>query len=78
MVWHLKDVTADATLRRWATTWTAAGLALDQIKRKELEHLDTQAALAQLSDAFDHALRCSEPVSTSGLVVQQQLFALLR
>lgn len=72
------DPAADAALRRWVSTWTAAGDALDAVRRKELACLDTQSALAQLADAFDHALTSTESRRNSGLVVQQQLFALLR
>lgn len=65
-------------LQRWAETWARAGAALDEIKRGELRTLETSMALDQLSDAFDHALRHAEPMPSSGLVTQQQLFARLR
>lgn len=68
----------DAAIREWASIWARAGEALSELKRRELRELDTRAALVQLSDAFEYALRHARPTDTSGLVVQQQLFAHLR
>lgn len=71
----MRDDSEAVALRRWVETWRAAGNALADIKRDELVRLDTVLALEQLADVFNHALRQAEPTSTSGLVVQQQLFA---
>lgn len=67
-----------AARRRWAETWARAGTALSEIQCRELRALDTRVALAQLADAFEHALRHAQPAESSGLVVQQRLFARLR
>lgn len=72
---HTDDV---AARRRWAETWGRAGEALETLKRDELRALDTQVALAQLADAFEHAVRNATPTESSGLVEQQRYFALLR
>jgi len=67
-----------ASCRRWAETWARAGQALAELKRRELRELDTGVALTQLADAFEYALRHARPTETSGLVVQQRLFARVR
>ncbi|HWG54875.1 MAG TPA: hypothetical protein VN677_16380 [Gemmatimonadaceae bacterium] len=51
---------------------------MSELKRRELREVDTRAALVQLADAFEYALRHARSTDTSGLVVQQQLFARLR
>jgi hypothetical protein len=68
----------DAAVREWASIWVRAGEALSELKRRELREVDTRAALVQLADAFEYALRHARSTDTSGLVVQQQLFARLR
>lgn len=67
-----------AALRRWADTWARAGEALSELKRRELRELDTRLAITQLADAFEYALRHARTSETSGLVMQQRLFARLR
>jgi len=69
---------SDGDLRRWVETWKRADEALAQVKRAELERLDTGAALEQLADAFELARRRALPTTTSGLVEQQRLFARMR
>ncbi len=70
---------SDANLKRWAQTWTSAGDALEALHRRELAAMtddDVRRAVADLfSDAPDLDL---PPRTTSGLVEQQRLFALLR
>jgi hypothetical protein len=61
----------DPRLPAWVETWRAADLALGQIKRAELEGLDTREALRQLSDAFRDASRRPRTTMT-GLVEQQR------
>jgi hypothetical protein len=63
-----------ALLARWVATWRAAGPALADQKRAELERLATPRALAELAAAFAHALRSYQPSTTSGLVEQQRYF----
>jgi hypothetical protein len=65
-------------MREWVLTWRAAGDALARIKRDELRQLDTCAALEQLADAFDHALRTAPATLTSGLIEQQRILQRLR
>jgi hypothetical protein len=65
-------------LLRWVEGWRAAGPALERLKWAELEQLETMKALDQLADAFDHAVRHAPRTTTSGLVEQQRVFALLR
>lgn len=66
-----------SAVRRWVETWREAGKALSQVKRAELERLETSAALVQLADAFELALRTSPATRTSGLVEQQAIFSRL-
>ena len=64
-------------LRTWVATWREAEVALAQVKRAELEGLDTAEALRQLADAFRDAARVSRVIPT-GLVEQQRIFQRLR
>ena len=63
-----------ATIESWVNTWRTAGEALARIQRDELQQLDTATAIEQLADAFEHALRTSPMLLTSGLVEQQRWF----
>ena len=64
-------------LRRWVETWQRAGLELEEIRRREIEAMDTAEAIRQLFGSTaaykDIPLR-----TTSGLVEQQAWFAKLR
>jgi hypothetical protein len=71
-------LTPESELREWAARWSRAARAIDAIQLDELRRLKTPDAMAQLADAFEHALRHAEPRASSGLVDQQRLFALLR
>lgn len=71
------SASAAAELRRWVETWRAAGEAPARIKRDELARLNTAQAVAQLADAFEHALLHARPTTTSGLIEQQRIFARL-
>lgn len=61
-------------IERWVATWRAAGPALADQKRAELEQVTTPRALAVLASAFAHALRRAPLSDTSGLVEQQRYF----
>lgn len=74
----MKRPSQDSELREWAARWSRAQRALESVQREALARLDTKEAMAQLADAFDHALRHAESRGSSGLVEQQRLFALLR
>jgi hypothetical protein len=68
-------------LRRWVETWRRAGLELEDIRRREIEALDTpeatREAIRQLFGS-EAAFRNLPPRMTSGLVEQQAWFAKLR
>lgn len=66
------------SIRRWLADWKAAGLLLERFRVEAIRNSDTAAAIEQLSDAFESALRHYPPATTSGLVEQQHLFARLR
>jgi len=73
--------TQKSLARKWAANWNRAGRALERIRRRELRALTTrqvQAAMRQLSDVFEDALRRFPPRETSGLVEQQAWFMRLR
>ena len=65
-------------LKAWVQAWKHAGPALQAVKKAELRALSTAAALAQLADHYDYALRTATPTITSGLVEQQRVFMKLR
>lgn len=70
---------SDADLMRWAQTWDSAGKALDELRRKELAAMTDDEARRVIADLFNDAPMPDLPVrTTSGLVEQQRLFALLR
>ena len=64
-------------LREWVESWRRAGPALEEVRRRELENLDTQEAIRQI---FGSAPAFSDLPhrTTSGLVEQQAWFAKLR
>lgn len=64
-------------LRQCAERWERAGRELDALRRREIESVDTQAAIRQIfgsGEPFDPGPRRT----TSGLVEQQVWFARLR
>jgi len=61
--------------RLWVQTWQKAGPVLAELRRLEVRGADTAAAILQLEDAFQSALRDHPPGPTSGLVEQQNWFA---
>jgi len=72
------DKTREQLVRRWAENWRETGPALERLRAEEIRNSDTTAAIEQLSDAFESARRQWSPSTTSGLVEQQRLFAMLR
>jgi hypothetical protein len=64
-------------LRQWVDTWRQAGGELDDIRRREIESVDTQEAVRQLFGTGDF-IDNPPPRTTSGLVEQQAWFARLR
>jgi hypothetical protein len=65
-------------LRRWVSDWQAAGLRLEELRRRELPLTDTKQSLLNLADAFESCRLHFRPAPTSGLVLQQEFFARLR
>jgi len=65
------------SIRRWLDRWQTVGPVLERLRVEAIRNSDTAAAIEQLSDAFESALRHYPPAATSGLVEQQRLFARL-
>jgi hypothetical protein len=64
-------------MRHWVETWQRAGKELEDIRRRELQVLDTREAIRQIFGSAP-PVQDSERRTTSGLVEQQALFAKLR
>jgi len=47
------DPEETANLKRWVQCWHEAGARLAEIRREELQRLDTEQALLRLADAFE-------------------------
>jgi hypothetical protein len=67
----------DPRHKAYVMGWKATGLALAEIRKRELRATVTRVALQQLAGAFNDAVRRAPPRPTSGLVEQQRLFLLL-
>ncbi len=65
-------------LQQWVCRWQAAGPRLAELRRRELLLTDTKRSLLNLADAFESCRLHHRPTPTSGLVIQQTLFARLR
>ncbi|MFZ1935166.1 MAG: hypothetical protein WBL72_16830 [Thermoguttaceae bacterium] len=61
-------------LRRWVAAWKRAGERMDELRREELPHTDTQQSLLSLASAFESCRLHYTPLPTSGLVEQQYWF----
>jgi hypothetical protein len=64
-------------MRRWVETWRRAGPELEEIRRREIEIMDTGEAIRQLFGSTA-VYKDLPPRTTSGLVEQQAWFAKLR
>ncbi len=65
------------SLRRLVKQWRQAGEALEEIRRREIENLDTRQAILQIFGTAGWPDQ-GPPRTTSGLVEQQAWFARLR
>jgi hypothetical protein len=61
-------------IRRWVACWERAGQRLQELRREELRHADTQQSLMDLAGAFESCRLHYKPSPTSGLVEQQRWF----
>jgi hypothetical protein len=61
-------------LRHWVACWKEAGARLEELRREELRHVDTQQSLLSLAGAFESCRLHHKPSPTSGLVEQQYWF----
>ena len=69
----------DADIKRWSDTWASAGLALESLRRRELQAMTDDDARRAIADIFSGATPTDLPPRiNSGLVEQQRLFASLR
>jgi hypothetical protein len=71
------DELEEENIRRWLAGWQKASPVLERLRAEAIRNSDTAAAIEQLSDAFESALRHYPPPATSGLVEQQRIFARL-
>jgi hypothetical protein len=65
-------------LRQWVEAWRRAGPELEEIRRREIESVDTGEAIRQIFGSSEALLRNLPASTTSGLVEQQAWFAKLR
>jgi hypothetical protein len=65
-------------LREWVETWRRVGPELEEIRRREIEEMDTRQAIRQIFGSPEFFFRHLEAPATSGLVEQQRWFAKLR
>jgi hypothetical protein len=65
-------------LRQWVETWRRAGAELEEIRRREIEEMDTREAIRPIFGSAELFFRHLEAPTTSGLVEQQAWFAKLR
>lgn len=65
-------------LRDWVETWRRAGPELAEIRRREIESVDTREAVRQIFGSSESLFRNLQAPTTSGLVEQQAWFAKLR
>ena len=65
----------ESSLFGWVRRWQANGPLLRELERERLERLDLAAVIEALDDAFEAALRNQPRRRSSGLVLQQEIFA---
>ncbi|MBU4272342.1 MAG: hypothetical protein KKA28_10830 [Planctomycetes bacterium] len=61
-------------IRQWIGCWKRAGTRMEELRREELRHADTQQSLLSLAGAFESCRRLYQPLPTSGLIEQQLWF----
>ena len=64
--------------KKWLAAWRRAGPELERIRRDEVRHADTRAAIESLAGAFRCAVRDLGTREGSGLAEQQRWFARAR
>jgi hypothetical protein len=64
-------------MRRWVEIWKQAGRELEEIRRRELQAIDTREAVRQLLGG-PAVIRDMAPRTTSGLVEPEAWVARLR
>jgi hypothetical protein len=63
-----------ADMADWVERWKAAGPRLEAIRMAEIERTELAQFIGTMDDAFESA-RSVPAAQTSGLVIQQRLFA---
>jgi hypothetical protein len=61
----------------WVARWRIAAPRLAAIRSAELRQVDVARFIGSMEDAFRAAQAAAAPRPTSGLIIQQQLFARL-
>jgi hypothetical protein len=75
----MTDGPTDRELQRlWVETWRQAGPELEEIRRREIESVDTREAIRQIFGSPESWPRDLPAPTTCGLVEQQAWFAKLR
>jgi hypothetical protein len=69
----MSDPKADQ-LRHWAACWARAGARMEELRREEIRHTDTQRSLMILARAYESCRLHYKPLPISGLVEQQRWF----
>jgi hypothetical protein len=65
-------------LRQWVQNWQRVGLELEEIRRREIEEVETREAIRQIFGSAEFFFRHLDAPATSGLIEQQAWFAKLR
>jgi len=65
-------------MRQWVETWRRAGPELEEIRRREMESVDTREAVRQIFGSSASLFRDLPKRTTSGLIEQQAWYAKLR
>lgn len=60
----------------WMSQWRSAAVALARVKAEELAAVDLARIASDLDDACIEAARSRSLATSSGLVIQQQIFRL--
>lgn len=65
-------------LKAWAKMWVGTGKKLKEIRRKEIQSLNTFEAIESFNQSFRWAMASAPKRINSGLVEQQRIFKKLR